>query len=54
MCYQQVAPEAGTIGGASFNEILVSQERTPHDMMLQISDDPEKDNVLTTRLQTYF
>lgn len=50
--YRQGAAETGTIGGASFTEIWASRERTPHDVVLEMSDDPARDPLLTVKLQT--
>ncbi|KAK7704174.1 hypothetical protein SLS64_008732 [Diaporthe eres] len=50
--YRQGAAETGAIGGASFTEIWASRERTPHDVVLEMSDDPARDPLLTAKLQT--
>lgn len=50
--YRQGAAETGTIGGASFTEIWASRERTPHDVVLEMSDNPARDPLLTVKLQT--
>lgn len=50
--YRQGAAETGSIGNASFTEIWASRERTPHDVVLEMSDDPARDPLLTVKLQT--
>lgn len=50
--YRQGAAETGTIGGASFTEIWATRERTPYDVVLEMSDDPAKDPLLTVKLQS--
>ncbi|RYO81441.1 hypothetical protein DL762_007113 [Monosporascus cannonballus] len=50
--YRQGAAESGTIGGASIAEVLASRERTPYDVVLEMSDDPTKDPLLTVKLQS--
>ncbi|KAK1565960.1 beta-ketoacyl synthase domain-containing protein [Colletotrichum navitas] len=49
--YRQGAAESGTIGGASIVEVLASRERTPYDVVLEMSDDPTKDPLVTVKLQ---
>ncbi|KAK1976337.1 hypothetical protein LZ30DRAFT_311496 [Colletotrichum cereale] len=50
--YRQGAAESGTIGGASIVEVLASRERTPYDVVLEMSDDPTKDPLVTVKLQS--
>ncbi|KAL2275571.1 hypothetical protein FJTKL_01961 [Diaporthe vaccinii] len=50
--YRQGAAETGTIVGASFTKIRASRERTPHDVVLEMSDNPARDPLLTVKLQT--
>ncbi|KAI6351195.1 hypothetical protein MCOR25_010071 [Pyricularia grisea] len=49
--YRQGAAESGTIGSASITEVLASRERTPYDVVLEMSDDPTKDPLVTIKLQ---
>nr|XP_036581666.1 beta-ketoacyl synthase domain-containing protein [Colletotrichum truncatum]KAF6790109.1 beta-ketoacyl synthase domain-containing protein [Colletotrichum truncatum] len=51
--YRQGAAETGRLGDASFTEIWASRERTPHDVVLEMSDDPAKDPLVTVKLQSY-
>lgn len=51
--YRQGAAETGRLGGAAFTEIWASRERTPHDVVLEMSDDPAKEPLLTVKLQSY-
>ncbi|KXH44578.1 beta-ketoacyl synthase domain-containing protein [Colletotrichum nymphaeae SA-01] len=51
--YRQGAAETGRLGGASFTEIWASRERTPHDVVLEMSDDPAKEPLVTVKLQSY-
>ncbi|TEA12870.1 Lovastatin nonaketide synthase mokA [Colletotrichum sidae] len=51
--YRQGAAETGRLGGASFTEIWASRERTPHDVVLEMSDDPARDPLVTVKLQSY-
>lgn len=50
--YRQGAAETGTIGEASFTEIWASRERTPYDVVLEMSDDPAKNPLVTVKLQS--
>ncbi|TIC90982.1 Lovastatin nonaketide synthase mokA [Colletotrichum higginsianum] len=50
--YRQGAAESGAIGGASIVEVLASRERTPYDVVLEMSDDPTKDPLVTVKLQS--
>ncbi|EFQ36481.1 beta-ketoacyl synthase domain-containing protein [Colletotrichum graminicola M1.001] len=50
--YRQGATESGTIGGASIVEVLASRECTPYDVVLEMSDDPTKDPLVTVKLQS--
>ncbi|WYZ36391.1 hypothetical protein EsH8_XIII_000043 [Colletotrichum jinshuiense] len=50
--YRQGAAESGSIGGASIVEVLASRERTPYDVVLEMSDDPTKDALVTVKLQS--
>ncbi|KAG6362629.1 hypothetical protein INS49_007721 [Diaporthe citri] len=49
---RQGAAETGTMGGASFTEIWASRARTPHNVLLEMSDDSARDTLLTVQLQT--
>ncbi|KXH63779.1 beta-ketoacyl synthase domain-containing protein [Colletotrichum salicis] len=51
--YRQGAAETGRLGGASFTEIWASRERTPHDVVLEMSDDPAREPLVTVKLQSY-
>ncbi|KAF1922660.1 uncharacterized protein M421DRAFT_10366 [Didymella exigua CBS 183.55] len=51
--YRQGAAETGRLGGAFFTEIWASRERTPHDIVLEMSDDPAKEPLVTVKLQSY-
>jgi hypothetical protein len=51
--YRQGAAETGRLGKASFTEIWAERERMPHDVVLEMSDDPAKDPLLTVKLQSY-
>ncbi|TLD22711.1 hypothetical protein PspLS_07027 [Pyricularia sp. CBS 133598] len=50
--YRQGAAESGMIGGASITEVLASRERTPYDVVLEMSNDPTKDPLVTVKLQS--
>ncbi|KAF5026791.1 hypothetical protein F66182_1075 [Fusarium sp. NRRL 66182] len=50
--YRQGAAESGTISGATIVEVLASRERTPYDVVLEMSDDPTKDPLVTVKLQS--
>ncbi|KAI6343293.1 putative PKS/NRPS-like protein biosynthetic cluster [Pyricularia oryzae] len=49
--YRQGAAESGVIGGASITEVIASRERTPYDVVLEMSDDPTKEPLITVKLQ---
>ncbi|TLD06378.1 uncharacterized protein PgNI_08287, partial [Pyricularia grisea] len=49
--YRQGATESGVIGGASITEVIASRERTPYDVVLEMSDDPTKEPLITVKLQ---
>ncbi|KAK9774856.1 putative Beta-ketoacyl synthase domain-containing protein [Seiridium cardinale] len=51
--YRQGAAETGQLGGAHFTEIWASRERTPHDVVLEMSDDPARDPLVTLNLQSH-
>ncbi|RYP35294.1 hypothetical protein DL767_003882 [Monosporascus sp. MG133] len=44
--------DSGKIGGASIVKVMVSRERTPHDVVLEMADDPARDPLLTVKLQS--
>ena len=50
--YKQGQAESGSIGGAKVAEVLASRERTPYDIVLEMSDDPTKDPLITVKLQS--
>lgn len=50
--YKQGGAESGTIGGASIVEVDTSRERTAYDVVLEMSDDPAKDPLVTIQLQS--
>ncbi|TQN66795.1 Lovastatin nonaketide synthase mokA [Colletotrichum shisoi] len=50
--YRQGAAESGAIGGASIVKVLASRERTLYDVVLEMSDDPTKDPLVTVKLQS--
>ncbi|GAB1210906.1 hypothetical protein ATERTT37_000016 [Aspergillus terreus] len=50
--YKQGQAESGTIGGAKITEVIATRERTPYDVVLEMSDDPTKDPLLTAKLQS--
>ncbi|OLN97460.1 Lovastatin nonaketide synthase 1 [Colletotrichum chlorophyti] len=50
--YRQGGAESGTIGGASITEVIASRERTPYDVVLEMSDDPTREPLLTVKLQS--
>ncbi|KAI8251965.1 beta-ketoacyl synthase domain-containing protein [Colletotrichum sp. SAR11_239] len=50
--YRQGAAESGAVGGASIIEVLASRERTPYDVVLEMSDDPTKAPLVTVKLQS--
>ncbi|TLD28732.1 hypothetical protein PspLS_03350 [Pyricularia sp. CBS 133598] len=49
--YRQGSTQTGTIGEARIVETLVSREAMPYDVMLEIFDDPNKNPLLTLKLQ---
>ncbi|RYP05239.1 hypothetical protein DL764_003946 [Monosporascus ibericus] len=44
--------DSGKIGGASIVKVMVSRERTPHDVVLEMADEPARDPLLTVKLQS--
>lgn len=50
--YRQGGAESGTIGDASIVEVDTSRERTAYDVVLEMSDDPAKDPLVTVKLQS--
>ncbi|RYP59515.1 hypothetical protein DL770_010177 [Monosporascus sp. CRB-9-2] len=42
--------DSGKIGGASIVKVMVSRERTPHDVVLEMADDPARDPLLAVEL----
>lgn len=50
--YKQGGAESGSIGGASIVEVDASRERTAYDVVLEMSDDPAKDPLVTVKLQS--
>jgi hybrid polyketide synthase/nonribosomal peptide synthetase ACE1 len=44
--------DSGKIGDASIVKVMVSRERTPHDVVLEMADDPTRDPLLTVKLQS--
>nr|XP_036578380.1 polyketide synthase [Colletotrichum truncatum]KAF6785623.1 polyketide synthase [Colletotrichum truncatum] len=44
--------DSGKIGDASIVKVMVSRERTPHDVSLEMADDPSRDPLLTVKLQS--
>ncbi|RYP45940.1 hypothetical protein DL768_007780 [Monosporascus sp. mg162] len=50
--YRQGQAESGTIGGAKITEVQASRERTPFDVVLEMSDDPTKTPLITFKLQS--
>ncbi|RMZ68767.1 beta-ketoacyl synthase domain-containing [Pyrenophora seminiperda CCB06] len=51
--YRQGAAETGRLGKASFTEIWASRERMPHDVVLEMCDDPAKGPLVTVKFQSY-
>ncbi|KAI0417175.1 polyketide synthase [Xylaria grammica] len=49
--YRQGQAESGSIGAAKITEVVASRERTPHDVVLEISDDPTKTPLITFKLK---
>ncbi|TLS27255.1 hypothetical protein PpBr36_04254 [Pyricularia pennisetigena] len=49
--YRQGAAESGVIGAASITEVIASRERTPYDVVLEMSDDPTREPLITVKLQ---
>ncbi|KAL0941432.1 beta-ketoacyl synthase domain-containing protein [Colletotrichum truncatum] len=49
--YRQGQAESGTIGAAKITEVKATRERTPYDVVLEISDDPSKTPLITFKLQ---
>lgn len=50
--YKQGQAESGTIGGANMTEVIAFRERTLYDVVLEMSDDPTKDPLITVKLQS--
>lgn len=50
--YKQGQAESGSIGGATMTEVMASRERTPYDVVLEMSDDPKRDPLLTVKLRS--
>ncbi|GKT48775.1 lovastatin nonaketide synthase mokA [Colletotrichum spaethianum] len=50
--YRQGQAESGAIGEAKITEVQASRERTPYDVVLEISDDPSKTPLITFKLQS--
>nr|6AD3_A Chain A, Lovastatin nonaketide synthase mokA [Monascus pilosus] len=50
--YKQGQAESGSIGSAKMTEVIATRERTPYDVVLEMSDDPTKDPLLTVKLQS--
>ncbi|KAK2606763.1 hypothetical protein N8I77_005494 [Diaporthe amygdali] len=50
--YRQGGAGSGTIGAASIVQVDTSRERTPYDVVLEMSDDPAKDLLVTVKLQS--
>ncbi|GKU13396.1 unnamed protein product [Fusarium langsethiae] len=50
--YRQGQAESGSIGAAKITEVKASRERTPYDVVLEISDDPSKTPLITFKLQS--
>jgi NRPS condensation-like uncharacterized protein len=44
--------DSGKIGGASIVQVMVSRERTPYDVVLEMADDPARDPLVTVKLQS--
>lgn len=49
--YKQGQAESGSIGGASMTEVVAARERTPYDVVLEMSDDPTREPLITVNLQ---
>jgi hypothetical protein len=50
--YKQGQAESGTLGGAKMVDSDVKRAGQPHDIVLEMSDDPTKDPLITVKLQT--
>ncbi|KAG6012888.1 putative PKS/NRPS-like protein biosynthetic cluster [Claviceps pusilla] len=48
--YRQGQAESGTIGAAKITEVQATRERTRHDVVLEMSDDPTKFPLITLKL----
>ncbi|KAK1613499.1 hypothetical protein BDP81DRAFT_401241 [Colletotrichum phormii] len=48
--YRQGAAESGAVGGARIVEVVASWERTPYDVLVEMSDDPTRDPLVTAKL----
>ncbi|OHW99116.1 beta-ketoacyl synthase domain-containing protein [Colletotrichum incanum] len=44
--------DSGKLGDASIVKVMVSRERTPHDVVLEMADDPSREPLLTVKLQS--
>ena len=44
--------DSGRLGDASIVKVMVTRERTPHDVVLEIADDPSREPLLTAKLQS--
>ncbi|KAF1848288.1 putative polyketide synthase [Cucurbitaria berberidis CBS 394.84] len=49
--YKQGQAESGTLGGAKMVDANVKRAGQPHDIVLEMSDDPSKDPLITVKLQ---
>lgn len=49
--YKQGQAESGAIGGARMTEVVAARERTPYDVVLEMSDDPTREPLVTVKLQ---
>ncbi|KAK2024178.1 hypothetical protein LX32DRAFT_686029 [Colletotrichum zoysiae] len=50
--YRQGQAESGAIGEAKITEALAARDRTPYDVVLEISDDPTKTPLIMFKLQS--
>ncbi|KAI1422434.1 polyketide synthase [Xylaria sp. FL1777] len=48
--YRQGQAESGSIGAAKITEVKAARERTPYDVVLEMSDDPTKTPLITFKL----
>lgn len=49
---QGESADSGRLGDASIVKVMVTRERTPHDVVLEIADDPSREPLLTAKLQS--